>query len=88
MSSAAPAPHPIGLGDIEELTLSAEHGKIELKAASTTPGVGEQSEFIAGYSDTTVVLHEEIYGIRKGRVETVWPLWGRGRLQWLSVPTY
>ena len=81
MSSDATEPHPIGLEGIEELALSAEHGKIELKAASATPLVGGQIEFIAGYSDTTVVLHEEIYGIRKGRVETVWPLWGRGRVQ-------
>jgi D-serine deaminase-like pyridoxal phosphate-dependent protein len=81
MSNDSTEPKPIGIEGVEELSLSAEHGKIELKAPSTTPQVGDLIEFIAGYSDTTVVLHEEIYGIRSGKIETVWPLWGRGRLQ-------
>jgi D-serine deaminase-like pyridoxal phosphate-dependent protein len=74
-------PEPLGLPPVKELTLSAEHGRIELEAASQTPKVGDALEFIVGYSDTTVVLHDQIYGIRDGVVETVWPLWGRGRLQ-------
>jgi hypothetical protein len=27
---------------------------------------------IAGYHDTTVMLHEEIFAVRAGRVEDVW----------------
>jgi hypothetical protein len=36
-------------------------------------------EFIVGYSDTTVHLHEEMYAMRNGRVEAVWPISARGR---------
>ncbi len=60
--------------------LSAEHGKIELKEPSEKPKVGDKVEWIVGYGDTTVFLHNEMVGIRKGRVECVWPILGRGKL--------
>lgn len=81
MSSDSSVPEPIGISGVESIGLSAEHGTIQLAAPSETPRVGDQIEFIVGYSDTTVVLHNELYGIRDGRVETVWSLLGRGRLQ-------
>ncbi len=81
MSSDAAVPEPIGIPNVTFVGLSAEHGKIELNAPAETPRVGETIEFVAGYSDTTVVLHDELYGIRDGVVETVWPLPARGRLQ-------
>ena len=34
-----------------------------------------------GYTDTTVHLHEELYAVRDGRVEAVWPVLGRGKLR-------
>jgi len=36
---------------------------------------------IVGYSDTTVHLHEEIVGVRGGRVEAVWRVAGRGKMK-------
>ena len=51
-----------------------------LAEPSAEPGVGDRLEFIAGYSDTTVFLHDTIYATRNGVVEAVWPLLGRGRL--------
>ena len=81
MSSDASVPEPIGIPNVNLVALSAEHGKIELDAPAETPRVGDTIEFVAGYSDTTVVLHDELYGIRDGVVEAVWPLPARGRLQ-------
>ncbi|MCE2438812.1 MAG: DSD1 family PLP-dependent enzyme [Candidatus Latescibacteria bacterium] len=81
MSSDAAVPEPIGIPNVTSVALSAEHGKIELSVPAQTPRVGETIEFVAGYSDTTVVLHDELYGIRDGAVEAVWPLPARGRLQ-------
>ena len=46
---------------------------------SATPAVGERVEFVAGYCDSTLFLHDELYGVRDGRVEVVWPVLGRGR---------
>ena len=59
---------------------SAEHGVLTLAKPSEMPGVGDRLEFIAGYSDTTVFLHDTIYATRAGVVESVWPLLGRGKL--------
>ncbi len=81
MSNDATEPQLIGVAGVAELALSAEHGIVRLEAPSEGPKVGDQVEFRTGYSDTTVVLHDEMFGIRDGIVEVVWNLWGRGRLQ-------
>jgi len=81
MPGDAAMPQPLGLPAIATLRLSAEHAKIELEAPSERPAVGERIEFVVGYHDTTVHLHEEIVGIRKGRVETVWRVAARGKIK-------
>jgi D-serine deaminase-like pyridoxal phosphate-dependent protein len=81
MSSDAAIPAPLGLEHVRSVRLSAEHATIELDAANTTLRVGDKLEWVVGYSDTTVHLHDEIYGVRNGRVEAVWPVLGRGKLR-------
>ncbi|HEY1292308.1 MAG TPA: DSD1 family PLP-dependent enzyme [Chloroflexota bacterium] len=81
MSSDAAVPRPLVEGDVESVGLSAEHARITLAAPSETPRVGDKIDFVVGYSDTTTVLHDEIYGIRDGRLEVVWPILGRGKLR-------
>jgi D-serine deaminase-like pyridoxal phosphate-dependent protein len=81
MSSDAAMPEPLGLGAIRSARLSAEHGNIELEAPNETLRVGDQLEWIVGYSDTTVHLHDEIHATRKGRIEAVWPIVARGKLR-------
>jgi FSR family fosmidomycin resistance protein-like MFS transporter len=81
MSGDAAMPLPIGLPGVRNLRLSAEHATIELEAPSEQPRIGDRVEFIVGYSDTTVHLHEEIVGIRRGSVECIWPIAARGRLK-------
>jgi D-serine deaminase-like pyridoxal phosphate-dependent protein len=81
MSGDAAMPAPSGLPPIAALKLSAEHSKIELEQASDTPKIGDKIDFIVGYSDTTVHLHEEIVGVRGGRVESIWRVAGRGKIK-------
>jgi D-serine deaminase-like pyridoxal phosphate-dependent protein len=81
MSSDAAMPEAISLPPVQAMKLSAEHTTIELTAPSETPRVGDRVEFAVGYSDTTVHLHEEIFGVRDGRVEVVWRVAGRGRIR-------
>jgi len=81
MSSDAAMPEPLGLGAVRAARLSAEHGIVELNAPNETLRVGDRLEWIVGYSDTTVHLHEEIYATRKGRIEAVWPIVGRGKIR-------
>jgi len=38
-------------------------------------------EFVSGYCDSTVCLHDELYGVRAGRLEVIWPILGRGKLR-------
>ena len=79
MSVHPTSPVPLGLDGVRGLRVSAEHAAIELAEPADTPTVGERVEFVAGYGDSTVFLHDYLYGVRDGRVETVWPVLGRGK---------
>src|SRR5262249_26997508 len=81
MSSDAALPLPLGVGDTRLVRLSAEHATIELASPSDAPRVGDHLEFVVGYSDTTVHLHDMLYGVRDGKIEAAWPILGRGRMQ-------
>ena len=48
---------------------------------SATPRLAETIRFEPGCVDTTVVLHDELFGVRDGLVEAIWPLLALGRLQ-------
>jgi D-serine deaminase-like pyridoxal phosphate-dependent protein len=74
-------PEALGIGPVDIFKLSAEHGVITLAADNDAPARGDRFEIVPGYSDSTVFLHDMMYGIRDGRVETAWPLLGRGKLQ-------
>jgi D-serine deaminase-like pyridoxal phosphate-dependent protein len=81
MSGDAAMPEPRGLAPVRTMKLSAEHARLELAAPSAAPKVGDKIEFVVGYSDTTVHLHEEIVGVRGGRIEAVWRVAARGRIK-------
>ncbi|MFO8061131.1 MAG: DSD1 family PLP-dependent enzyme [Bacillota bacterium] len=81
MSSDTAVPRPIGVEGIESVRFSAEHGVITVHEPVERPGIGDRLEWIIGYGDTTVSLHDEMYGVRDGRVEVVWPIWGRGKIR-------
>jgi D-serine deaminase-like pyridoxal phosphate-dependent protein len=60
--------------------LSAEHGYLELKDPNNPLMTGDRVNLIVGYGDWTVFLHNQLVGVRKGRVEIVWDILGRGKL--------
>ena len=74
-------PDILELPEVEKMGFSAEHGTLHLPAPSDTPRVADRLTLQSGYSDQLCHLHEHIYGVRDGLVETVWPVAGRGRLQ-------
>ena len=80
-STDGAVPKPLGVGEVASASFSAEHAKIELKEPNTTLKVGDRLEWIVGYGDTTVHLHEVMYGARNGRVEVAWPVAGRGKIR-------
>ncbi|MBI3455060.1 MAG: hypothetical protein HY002_04650 [Candidatus Rokubacteria bacterium] len=71
---------PLGLDGVGSVSLSAEHGRIELTRPNEVLRVGDKLEWVVGYGDTTVCLHDELAGVRGGRVEVVWPVLARGKL--------
>ena len=81
MSGDAAMPAPRGIPPVSAVKLSAEHTKIELEEPNAAPGIGDKIEFVVGYSDTTVHLHEEIVGVRGGRIESIWRVAGRGKIK-------
>jgi len=80
MSNDAAAPRPLGVESSKPVGLSAEHTTVVLDAPSDMPKVGDKMQFVVGYSDTTVHLHEKIQAIRNGRVEETWVVKARGKL--------
>lgn len=56
---------------------SEEHGIVRCGADCLK--VGEVVELYPGHGCTTFNLHDQVYGVRDGRVEVVWPIAGRGR---------
>lgn len=74
-------PKPVNLPGAELMYLSAEHGALKLDASTPPVKIGDRIEFIPGYGDLTTVLHDQFFVFRGDRLEAVWPLVGRGRLQ-------
>ena len=77
---ATPA-KPVGLSGVKTVKMSAEHGNVTLEAPDLSVKVGDTLDFIVGYSDATVFLHDKMYGIRDGVVEVVWDIQGRGKIR-------
>jgi D-serine deaminase-like pyridoxal phosphate-dependent protein len=76
-----------GFGLIKEDTaaelesVSEEHGHLNI-ASSTRPfKVGERLTVIPNHVCSTVNMHNEIYGVRGDRVETIWEVAGRGKVR-------
>jgi D-serine deaminase-like pyridoxal phosphate-dependent protein len=74
-------PQPLQLPPLLAMRFSAEHATLELAEPSETPRIGDRVEFIVGYSDMTVFLHEELVGHRRGEIEAVWRVAARGRFK-------
>lgn len=74
-------PSVVGVDNVEAIALSAEHGTISLIRDSDAPRVGDRLKLAIGYSDQAVHLHEHLFAIRDERVEALWPIQARGRLQ-------
>lgn len=73
------APKPLGLDAVEAVSFSSEHGVIRLSADNTSLRPGDSLDYLVGYGDNTVFLHEHLHGVRAGEVEVRWAVQGRGR---------
>jgi D-serine deaminase-like pyridoxal phosphate-dependent protein len=58
-----------------------EHGYIDITRANRDFAVGQRLHIIPSHICVAVNLHETVYGTRGDRVEEVWKVEGRGKLQ-------
>jgi len=77
-----------GKPDEKATRLSEEHTKVECDTSSPLPRgeglgvrvrVGDRREVIPAHCCATMNLHRQCLGVRKGKVETVWPIEASGR---------
>ncbi len=64
--------------DVEVTGVSDEHGKLKVGPQAKPLSLGEKVWLIPGHCDPTVNLHDWYVGVRKGRVEALWPINARG----------
>jgi D-serine deaminase-like pyridoxal phosphate-dependent protein len=60
---------------------SDEFGVITFSESARTYQIGDRLELIVPHCDPVVNLYDRMYGIRKDRVEVVWPITARGMSQ-------
>lgn len=60
-----------GIDGVELKALHAEHGLLEIRNPDAGVKVGQKIELWVHYSDATVNLHRQMYGVRNGGVEEV-----------------
>jgi D-serine deaminase-like pyridoxal phosphate-dependent protein len=65
------------LPDAEVTLQSAEHWTLELGPDSRNLTIGDRVLVRPGYGDLTIHRHRQIWGVRNGRVEEVFPVAGR-----------
>jgi len=70
-----------GRPDARVVMHNAEHIVLELGPESRDLRIGDLVELIVGYADFTTVLHDEFLCFRGDRLEAIWSIAARGKLQ-------
>jgi len=68
----ATEPEPVGIHGVKKISMYAAHCSITREVPDTTTRVGDRIDFIVGYCDATIFLHERLYGIRNDTIEVEW----------------
>jgi len=63
---------------VKEISMREEIALAVLSEPSKDVRVGDVFELIPSHSDTTAKLYDNYYAMRKGKIEAVWPNYGRG----------
>ncbi len=76
-----------GFGEVMESpgvvfsNMNEEHGYLDMRASDRSFSVGDRVPIVPNHICAAINLHERVYGIRRGEVECVWEVEGRGKLQ-------
>lgn len=62
---------------------SEEHGHVDLSPCppDRRPEIGERVTVIPNHACGTTNLHDEVAGVRQGKVEVIWPVLARGKIR-------
>jgi len=80
LSTDSGMPEIKGLPAAKLTRLWEEHGKLELGKASQRLKIGDKIEIFPSHVCTTVNLYERYFAIRNDRLEAVWQIDARGKL--------
>jgi len=61
--------------------LSEEHGTVDLSACAERPKVGDVVHVVPNHCCVVTNMVDEVYGVRNGAVEVVWPVAARGKIR-------
>ncbi|MCX7305066.1 MAG: alanine racemase [Hyphomicrobiales bacterium] len=73
--------HIVEYPDAALVNMSEEHGMIDLTASARKPRVGETISIVPNHCCVVSNMVDEVYGIRDGAVELVWPVAARGLMR-------
>jgi len=73
-------PAVVGYPGVRYVRAADEHGTMEVSPSDRPLSVGDKIRLIPGHCDPTANLHDWYIGIRKERVEAIWPIAARGAL--------
>ena len=74
-------PQVWGRPDLRFVGASDEHGTLRFGPETGAPKVGEKLRLVPGHCDPTVDRYDWYVGLRRGRVECLWPIAARGAMQ-------
>jgi len=74
-------PEVIGIEGAKVISLSEEHGKLDMSECNINLKPGDKIEMIPNHCCTTINLHDRFYGIRNGKLEAIWDIVGRGKVR-------
>ena len=63
------------------VALSEEHATVDLSACKEKPAIGETVNVIPNHCCVVSNMVDEVYGVRNGAVEVVWPVAARGKVR-------
>jgi 3-hydroxy-D-aspartate aldolase len=82
LTTNTPAPKVIGEPGMSYSPSSDEFGGIRFNSPpSKEYQIGDRLELLVSHCDPVVNLYDQMYGIRKDRVEVIWPIVARGKSQ-------
>ncbi len=80
-SSDGGSPLPLGLDGAIFSFAGDEHGQLRFTDGASPPDIGDKVSFVPSHCDTTVNLYDQYVVTSGDRVEAVWEISARGRVQ-------